>query len=232
MPSKLSQLFDLASDIAKLPVAHLEFRLDMNPEDVRRIHAHYTKPHPKYKIFQNKALGAALVDLKSFDKREAYMENIKGGRNSAEYYAKKAKSRGYVVAEIDRNNYIDELYEINTSLDSRQGRAMDEIYRQKITSYVNEKNFKYFGVLNSAGKLMAYSTLGIYGNFIAFERLLGVRNNDGVMHLMITEIICQFIENGSYGYLMYDTYYGASAGLQNFKRMLGFKPYRAKYTLQ
>ena len=55
MPSKLSQLFNLALDISKLPVAHLEFHLDMNPDDVRHMHAYFTKPHPKYKVFQNKS---------------------------------------------------------------------------------------------------------------------------------------------------------------------------------
>jgi hypothetical protein len=40
------------------------------------------------------------------------------------------------------------------------------------------------------------------------------------------------IEAGGYQYLMYDTYFGASSGLQNFKKMLGFQPYRAKYSIQ
>jgi hypothetical protein len=231
MPSKLSQLFKLAIDIRKLPVARLESRLDMNPEDVLRMHAHFTKPHPKYKIFQNKSLGAALVDLKRHASPDHYMDSIKG-RNSAEHHARKARSRGYVVAEIDKNDFVDELYEINTSLDSRQGRPMDEAYRQKQARFEPEKNYKYFGVLNPAGKLTAYGDVGFYGNFVAFNRLLGLRNNDGAMHLMVTEIICQMIESRTYGYLMYDTFFGASPGLRTFKTMLGFEPYRAKYSLQ
>ena len=231
MPSKLSQLFNLALEIRKLPVARLDFRLDINPDDVRRMHAHFTKPHPKYKIFQNKSLGAALVDLKRYPSASDYMASIKG-RNSAEHHAKKARSRGYVVTEIDKNDFIDELHDINTSLDSRQGRPMDEAYRQKKTYFRAEPNYKYFGVLNPAGKLTAYSDLGFYGNFVAFERLLGVRNNDGAMHLMVTEIICQMIGSRAYGYLMYDTFFGASPGLRTFKTMLGFEPYRAKYSLQ
>jgi hypothetical protein len=231
MPSKLSQLFNLARDISKLPVARLEFRLDMNPDDVRQMHAHFTKPHPKYKVFQNKSLGAALVDLKRHASRDAYMESVKG-RNSAEQHARKARSRGYVLVEIDKNDFVDDLYEINTSLDSRQGRPMDGAYRQKQTRFHPEKNYKYFGVLNSAGKLTAYSDVGFYGNFVAFNRLLGLRNNDGAMHLMVTEIICQMIESRAYGYLMYDTFFGASPGLKAFKTMLGFEPYRAKYSLQ
>jgi hypothetical protein len=231
MTSKLSQLFDLAIDISKLPVARLEFRLDLNPDGVRRMHAHFTKPHPKYKIFQNKSLGAALVDLKRFATPEDYMANVKG-RNSAEHHARKARSRGYVVVEIDKNDFVDDLHEINTSLDWRQGRPMDDGYLQKQTQFHREKNYKYFGVLNPAGKLTAYGDIGFFGNFVAFDRLLGLRNNDGAMHLMVTEVICRMIESQAYGYLMYDTFFGASPGLRTFKTMLGFEPYRAKYSLQ
>lgn len=231
MTSKLSQLFNLALDISKLPVARLEFRLDLNPDSVRRMHAHFTKPHPRYKIFQNKSLGAALVDLKRFADPDEYMANMKG-RNSAGYYARKARSRGYSVVEIDRNVFVEDIHEINTSLDQRQGRPMADAYRQKQTHFSPEKNYKYFGVLNSAGKLTAYSDIGFFGNFVAFDRLLGLRNNDGAMHLMVTEIICRMIESHAYGYLMYDTFFGASPGLRTFKTMLGFEPYRAKYSLQ
>lgn len=231
MTSKLSQLFNLALDISKLPVARLEFRLDLNPDSVRRMHAHFTKPHPRYRIFQNKSLGAALVDLKRFADPDEYMANMKG-RNSAGYYARKARSRGYSVVEIDRNVFVEDIHEINTSLDQRQGRPMADAYRQKQTHFSPEKNYKYFGVLNSAGKLVAYSDIGFFGNFVAFDRLLGLRNNDGAMHLMVTEIICRMIESHAYGYLMYDTFFGASPGLRTFKTMLGFEPYRAKYSLQ
>ncbi len=231
MTSKLSQLFNLALDISKLPVARLEFRLDLNPDSVRRMHAHFTKPHPRYRIFQNKSLGAALVDLKRFADPDEYMANMKG-RNSAGYYARKARSRGYSVVEIDRNVFVEDIHEINTSLDQRQGRPMADAYRQKQTHFSPEKNYKYFGVLNSAGKLTAYSDIGFFGNFVAFDRLLGLRNNDGAMHLMVTEIICRMIESHAYGYLMYDTFFGASPGLRTFKTMLGFEPYRAKYSLQ
>jgi hypothetical protein len=109
---------------------------------------------------------------------------------------------------------------------------MDADYLEKKTSYPREANFTYFGVLNAAGKLTAYGDLGFYGNFASFSRVIGMRNNDGMMHLMVTEIICQMIEGGRYDYLMYDTYFGASPGLKSFKEMLGFQPYRAKYSLK
>jgi hypothetical protein len=231
MLNKLSQLFDQVATIAKLPVAPLQFRLVLNPENVEKIYKYYTKAHPKYKIVQHKAVGAALVDLSRFRNRDEYMEEIKG-RNSAGAHARKAKGKGYTVTEIDRNNFVDDIYEINTSVEIRQGRPMAPHYREKTTSYPSEVNYKYYGVLNAAGKLVAYGDVGFYGNFAAFSRVIGVRNNDGIMHLMVTEIICQLIEAGNYQYLMYDTYFGASPGLKTFKKMLGFQPYRAKYSIQ
>lgn len=231
MPNKLSQLIDLGVTIAKLPVARLEFRLDLDPDDVDMMHRYFTKRHPRYKVFQNKALGAALVDLTHFGSFEQYLDSIKG-RNSGGHHARKARSKGYRVAEIDRNDYVDEIYEINTSMDTRQGRPMDRAYMEKVTHYSSARNHLNYGVFNAAGKLMAYGDLGRYGNFVAFNRLLGIRNNDGAMHLMVTEIVSRLIEERSCRYLMYDTYFGASQGLKMFKTMLGFQPYRAKYSIQ
>jgi hypothetical protein len=231
MLNKLSQVFDQIVVIARLPVAPLQFRLALNPENIEKVYKIYTKAHPKYKIVQHKSVGAALVDLTRFRNRDEYMGEFKG-RNSATSHARKAKAKGYTVIEIDRNDFIDDIYEINTSLEVRQGRRMDASYSEKTTSYRSEANYKYYGVLNAEGKLVAYGELGFYGNFAAFSRVIGLRNNDGIMHLMVSEIICQLIEAGGYQYLMYDTYFGASPGLKNFKKMLGFQPYRAKYSIQ
>lgn len=230
MINKISHFLDLLIQIAKLPVAHLHFYMNINPDNVISTYKSFTKPHTKYKIFKNKSLGAALVDLREFGTREEYLENI-NGRNHGAYFAKKAKSRGYIFCEIDRNNYIDEIHEINTSLGTRQGNSMPASYLNKNNHYESVKNFKYYGVLNSDGKLMAYCNVGFYGNFAAFSRLLGYRNNDGVMHLLVTETICILINNATIKYVMYDTYFGAQPGLKTFKKILGFKPYRAKYSL-
>lgn len=230
MPNKLSRVLDLALSIAKLPVARLEFRRALNPDDVGKMYQYFTQRHPKYLVFQNKSLGAALVDLTKFHGREQYLDAIKG--SNAERQARKAKAKGYRLVEIDRNDYIDAIHEINNSVEMRQGRPMDPAYQAKTMRYPNDKNYSHFGVLNAAGKLMAYGDLGLYGNFLAFNRVIGVRNNDGMMHLMLTEIICRKIEERNCRYLMYDTYFGASPGLKAFKEMLGFQPYRAKYSIE
>ncbi len=231
MPNKLPQLLELVRTIVRLPVARLEFRRELNPDDVNKMHRHFTKRHPRYLVFQNKALGAALVDLSRFDSREAYLDTLKG-KNLAGEQSRKAIKKGYQVVEIDRNSYVDHIHEINTAMEVRQGRPMDPAYREKVTHFVNEKNYNYFGVLNPTGKLVSYINIGLYGNFIAIDRLLGLRNNDGVMHLMVTDIVARLVEERQARYLMYDTCFGATPGMLQFKTMLGFAPYRVKYSIQ
>lgn len=231
MSNKLSQLFELGQTIIRLPTAKLEFRRDLNPGDVDRMHRHFTKRHPRYLVFQNKSLGAALIDLSTFASVDAYMETIKGG-NSAAAHTSRAKKKGYKVVEIDRNDHIDHIDEINNSVEMRQGRPMDATYREKVMHFPKENNYTYLGVLNPAGKLVSYINLGLYGNFVAIDRVIGLRNNDGVMHLMVTDAVARLIGERKVRYLMYDTCFGASPGLLKFKTMLGFTPYRVKFTIR
>lgn len=228
MLSRLRNFLDLSIQIAKLPVAHLHFDINLNPDGIRSTYKYFTKPHAKYKIFKNKSLGAALIDLKQFNNREDYINiHHRNVRN-----AKKAISRGYTFCEIDRNNHINEIYEINTSIEDRQGRPMDASYLKKISYYEPVKNYKYYGVLDRDGKLMAYCNLGIYGDFALISQLLGFRNNHGTMHLLMTEVVCQFIGDGTILYIMFDTYFGANPGLKEFKTKIGFSPYWAKYYIR
>jgi hypothetical protein len=231
MLNKLSRLFDLVIAISKLPVARLGFRREIDPDNVAKFYKYFTSRHPRYKIFQNKELGAALVDLAKFQNRAEYMQTITG-RNSAEHHARRARAKGYRVVEIDKNDYVDAIHAINTSVEVRQGRPMDATYREKQQHYSTDKNFTYYGVVNAAGKLTGYADVGFFGDFAAFNRVIGMRNNDGAMHLLMVEIVSQMIEYRTVNYLMYDTYFGASPGLQTFKKMLGFEPYRAKYSIQ
>lgn len=231
MLNKLRNLLDILVQINNLPIAQLRFFLEMNPDNIKTTYKYFTKPHPKYKFIKNKSLGAALINLREFAGRDAYLEKIKG-RNSGAHHAKKAKSRGHVLVEIDRNDFIDDIHKINTSVEVRQGRPMDASYLEKTEHYESISNFKYYGVMNADGKLVAYCTLGFYGDFAGFDRIIGYRNNDGVMHFMVVEITCRLIEEGALKYLMYDTYFGSAPSFKIFKAMLGFKPYRAIYSIQ
>ena len=215
--------------LLRMPVARLVFdaRLGAN---VHATYRYYTKRHPKYKIIQHKSWGAALIDLHACGSREGYLERIKG-KNQGAHHAKRARARGYVLREIDRNAHVDAIHAINTSLDQRQGRSMDQHYLRKQLHFESAPNCRCYGVLNAEGKLMAYATVGHYGNFSALAQLMGYRNNDGIMHLLVSDIALRLIDEGAVRYLMYDTYFGALPGLQQFKNMLGFTPYRARHSL-
>ena len=223
--------FDTLRQIVRLPRADLHFDMQIDPADIAATYRYFTKPHPRYRLIANKTIGTALIDLARHADTAAYLDAI-GGKNRGAWHARRARARGYVCTEIERNDYIDDIHAINTSLDSRQGRPMDEKYLHKTTHYARQPHFEYYGVLNGDGRLAAYANVGRYGNFSAFSQLMGLRNNDGVMHLLVVDIVTRLIERQRVRYVMYDTFFGAQPGLQQFKRIVGFEPYRARYTLQ
>jgi hypothetical protein len=223
--------YDTLRQLLQLPVASLHFDSRIEPDDIRKTYRYYTQRHPRYKIIGNKTMGAALIDLGRYTDAPAYLEDI-AGKNRGAWHAKRARSRGYVCTEIERNEHVDAIYAINTSLDERQGRPMDDKYRERVERYERQPHFSYYGVLNPEGKLVAYANIGRYGNFSAFSQLIGIRNNDGIMHLMMVDIVARLLAEKQVRYVMYDTFFGAQPGLQQFKRVLGYQPYRVKYSLQ
>lgn len=72
---------------------------------------------------------------------------------------------------------------------------------------------------------MGYCTLATLGNFAATERVIGYKNGDGFLYLLLTEIICSLIEETTVSFLMHDTYPGAQPGLRSLKRKPGPGPY-------
>ena len=223
--------YETVCQILQLPVAHLHFDSHIEPADVPMTYRSFTRPHPRYRIIRSKTLGAALIDLERFAEPSAYLEHIQG-KNRGAYHAKRARTRGYVCREIERNAHVDDIHAINTSLDTRQGRVMDQKYLDKVTHFDALPHYHYYGILNAEGRLVAYANIGRFGNFSAFSQLIGIRNNDGIMHLLMVDIVSRLIEQKRVRYVMYDTFFGAQPGLQQFKRVLGFEPYRAKYSLQ
>lgn len=217
--------------VINLPVAKLCFHEYIDPHDIRQTYRAFTRPHPRFRIVRAKTIGAALIDLSRFGDRDAYLEQIKA-RNHGGHHARRARSRGYRFVDIDRNAYIDDIHAINTSLDVRQGRPMDEKYTCRRETFDTLPHFRYHGILDPTGKLVAYATLGIYGNFAAFSQMLGLRNNDGIMHLLLVEAVGRLIDEKQVRYIMYDTFFGAQPGMRAFKTILGFQPYRARYSLQ
>lgn len=228
--ARFARHWKLVSEVANLPVADLHFDTAPDPAELLRYYRHFTKRHPRYKIIRNKTLGAALIDLQSFSTYAEYLDSVQGKGNGGPQ-SRQARSRGYWMQQIDRNNFVEEIHSINMSSDYRQGRPMDAAYREKVTQYHDKPHGLYFGMFNKDGTLVAYCNVGLFGNFAATEQVLGYKTSDGVMYLLFTEIVGLLIERRQHAYFMYDTVFGAQEGLKDFKRRLGFKPYRARYTI-
>lgn len=234
MKNKIIKIFQLLQEIRKLPKAEIYFKNYANNSKKKYIetYKYFTKLH-RLKLFKNKTLGVALIDLKKFANFEEYYKSV-NGKNSAAYYSRKALKRGYKFVEIDRNNFIDDIFNINTSVQMRQGKNMASSYLVKVDSYMNESNYKYFGVVDSDGKLVSYCNIGFYGEFSLIVTLLGHHKhlNDGIMYLMMikfNEIMFNEYKDKGYQYIMYDTFFGASQGLKMFKNKLGYKPYKVEW---
>jgi hypothetical protein len=215
--------------IARLPVARLRFDAALSPAHVTDTYRRFTRPHPKFPLVQNKSIGATLLDLTRFAGPQDYLLRI--GELKGGHYVRRAQARAYRFRCIDRNEHVDDIDSINNALPVRQGKAMPASYTERREDFEDLENYAYFGVLDAGGRLVAYCELGYYGNFAVLSRLLGKRNNDGIMHFMIAQVVQLLIEEGRVSFLMYDTYFGASEGLRHFKSMLGFAPYRARYSL-
>lgn len=233
-PELFAKLVDRArvvAQLAHLPVARLRFEQRLHPDDIRRAHANFTQRHPRLKIFRNKTMGVALIDLAAYGGESAnYLETVRR-KDYAGYKSRKAEARGYRLRPIDRNDHIEEIHAIHTSCEERQGRPMDSAYLVKKTRYDNPAHGACYGVFDTHDRLAAYCSTLRYGNFVLTDQLMGYKNNDGTMYLLLATIICRLIEERDVDYFMYDTFLGAQPGLREFKRRIGFRPYPARYEL-
>jgi hypothetical protein len=47
----------------------------------------------------------------------------------------------------------------------------------------------------------------------------------------VSDIVGRLIDAREVQYVMYDTWFGALPGMQQFKNVLGFQPYRAQFSI-
>lgn len=213
-----------------LPTARLQFRASIAPARIAALHALFTRPHARFPLIKNKSIGIALIDLSKFKSLADYLDTVRK-KDYAGHQARVARRRGYTVRPIERSAHADAIHAIHLSSSTRQGRPMDLPYHTMQTEFDDAPPLRCFGVFHRDGQLVGYCCFGIYGNFAATDKLLGIKNKDGAMYLLLLEIVAFLIEQDSVEFFMYDTYLGAREGLQSFKRRLGFQPYRVRYTM-
>ena len=143
---------------------------------------------------------------------------------------KKAQKSGIECRLFDWNEWLDDIYAINTSSNTRQGRAMDSSY-QEYPKQINEQDEEDFRIVHIGAfkeeMLVGYIELYIYGNFAMTNRILGHKEylRFGVMNLMVKEAVIYAIESGV-GYINYLRMENRkNNSLSAFKYRVGFREY-------
>jgi len=198
----------------------------------RTYYEYFTRPHSRYKIIQNKRWGAGLLKLP--DSFDLYLKG-----KEKEYLRRKrnhALRLGYTFASFTAVGRVDEILAINASMPVRQGKIMHADYLDpiKVRAFVEGAGSLY-GVFDREDLLKGYAFAPVIGDVFVYSRLLGHENDleAGVMYLLVSEVIREMVaRKNQAGYplwAMYDTFFGASAGLRYFKGKLGFAPHNVKW---
>ncbi len=229
MKKRISQLAEIVKTIRSLPKAEIVLGSDGNGQ---RLYNAFTARHPHYFIIERKEMGVALITLADFENADSYTQSV-NGKNSAAYYARKARRAGYTFRAFDPAVMKDAIYAVNTSAGERQGRSMDASYLNPDFQYPADEGNVYYGVFKD-NELVAYLWIVYTGELTVLNRLLGhaAHLNDGVMYLLVTAYVEEVLQHKSaLKYVMYDTFFGASDGLKLFKTRCGFKAHRVKWKI-
>lgn len=148
-----------------------------------------------------------------------------------------ALNHGYTFSTIDRAAHADEIHEINTSLDQRQGRPMSDGYRSKPVYGVLDRSCERhrvncYGVFDEAGVLRAYTWIYRCGELALVSQILGHGDHleRGIMFLLLVEAVRREVEYG--GFCVYNRHDSGTDGLRQFKEWFRFAPTRVEWVLQ
>ena len=165
--------------------------------------------------------GAAVLSLSDT------FEEYRVAHRTARKRAARCGRFGYRFASIDRRDYVEDIYAVNTSLDERQGRPMGESYRQRpsygaLPFHCPRHHVYAYGLLD--GKtLVAYLWLYRAGELALVSTILGHAGylKDDVMYgLFLGMLELQYPLGGMVFYNRFDS---GTEGLRFFKRRLGLR---------
>lgn len=153
------------------------------------------------------------------------VEEWRQAHRTARKRSDRAERLGYRFACIERQDYLDDIYDVNTSAPERQGRRMSAGYWERPVygpeSWPCERHrIHTYGVLDD--KLRAYLWLYRCGELLLVSSILGhaehLRND--VMYLLFSGAVREHA--GEDGCFVYNRADSGTDGLRYFKAKLGF----------
>jgi hypothetical protein len=144
---------------------------------------------------------------------------------------------GHRFAEIEREDFAQDVFEINTSVPERQGRPMGRGYREPVhyaplPEYPCARHrISTYGVISARGRLVAYLWLYRVGDLALVSSILGHGDHldEGIMFLLVQGTIER--EAGDGGFLVYNRADSGTDGLRWFKERCGFEPREVEWAL-
>lgn len=143
---------------------------------------------------------------------------------------KKAEKCDYYFGGINWNSCLGDIYEINTSISSRQGREMSSSYKE-YPRPINYSESNYYSIetlgVFKKEKLVAYCEVYLYGRIATINRILGHKAHltFGIMNLLIYAVFLLCKENKA-SFLLYLAMNNRSKNsLSAFKQRVGFSEY-------
>jgi len=141
--------------------------------------------------------------------------------------ADRCERMGYHFATVDYSLHSDDMYAINTSLPTRQGRPMSDGYLKKVERGKLPEfpcaahRTNTYGVM-SGRRLVAYMTLHRAGELALVSMILGHGDHlrDDIMYLLFQGMVED--QSGQGGILYYNRHDSGREGLRFFKERLGF----------
>jgi hypothetical protein len=145
--------------------------------------------------------------------------------------AHRAATRGYSFHVVRREEHSDELYEINTSAERRQGRPMSESYTKRyeyspLPVYPCERHqVRTYGVKSPEGRLVAYLWLYVAGQLRLCSSIIGHADHleNEVMYLLFRGMLEHEVERDPDGIVVYHTWDNGTDGLRFYKERVGLR---------
>lgn len=136
------------------------------------------------------------------------------------------------------NNYLDDVYEINTSAPERQGRPMSSSYLVQPSPIQvpydlcgNYHHHIFYGGFDKQDTLRCYAAVAVVGDIAILNTILGHAHDKpfGIINGLIAYINADLLHLGNAKYINYLDLVSCGIGLRNFKESVGFKEYKVGF---
>jgi hypothetical protein len=159
-----------------------------------------------------------ILDSFNSTKRNAFRQSLRKGYTSRE------------ITWPERTNYLNDIFEINTSKQVRQGKPLETAYQQQPKEITGDKTCEehygtFIGCFATDGKLRAYITTNFCGDLAAASQIMGHGEylHDGIMVNIWHEFVRICIER-KIKVIVYSRWEDGFDGLKSWKRSVGMKP--------